>query len=82
MLWPWHYPASRKSQAIALLCYMTSPANLSDSSARKDPDDSQGQAPGHVAGPGPSWIAEVSHELRLPLANIKLLVETLLDGRA
>lgn len=25
-------------------------------------------------------IAEVSHELRLPLANIKLLVETLLDG--
>lgn len=27
-----------------------------------------------------TWIAEVSHELRLPLANIKLLVETLLDG--
>lgn len=27
-----------------------------------------------------SWIAEVSHELRLPIANIKLLVETLLDG--
>jgi two-component system, OmpR family, phosphate regulon sensor histidine kinase PhoR len=27
-----------------------------------------------------SFIAEVSHELRLPLANIKLLVETLLDG--
>lgn len=27
-----------------------------------------------------NWIAEVSHELRLPLANIKLLVETLLDG--
>ncbi len=27
-----------------------------------------------------SWIAEVSHELRLPLANIKLLVETLIDG--
>jgi len=26
------------------------------------------------------WIAEVSHELRLPIANIKLLVETLLDG--
>jgi two-component system phosphate regulon sensor histidine kinase PhoR len=25
-------------------------------------------------------IAEVSHELRLPLANIKLLVDTLLDG--
>jgi two-component system phosphate regulon sensor histidine kinase PhoR len=27
-----------------------------------------------------SFIAEVSHELRLPLANIKLLVETLLGG--
>ncbi len=27
-----------------------------------------------------SWIAEVSHELRLPIANIRLLVETLLDG--
>ncbi|HEY9715212.1 MAG TPA: hypothetical protein V6C72_17205, partial [Chroococcales cyanobacterium] len=24
------------------------------------------------------WIAEVSHELRLPIANIRLLVETLL----
>jgi two-component system phosphate regulon sensor histidine kinase PhoR len=27
-----------------------------------------------------TWIAEVSHELRLPIANIRLLVETLLDG--
>ena len=27
-----------------------------------------------------NFIAEVSHELRLPLANVKLLVETLLDG--
>lgn len=27
-----------------------------------------------------SLIAEVSHELRLPIANLKLLVETLLDG--
>lgn len=26
------------------------------------------------------WIAEVSHELRLPIANLKLLIETLLDG--
>lgn len=26
------------------------------------------------------WIAEVSHELRLPIANLRLLVETLLDG--
>jgi two-component system, OmpR family, phosphate regulon sensor histidine kinase PhoR len=28
------------------------------------------------------WIAEASHELRLPIANLKLLVETLLDGGA
>ena len=27
-----------------------------------------------------SWIAEVSHELRLPIANLKLLIETLLEG--
>ncbi|HEY9784477.1 MAG TPA: HAMP domain-containing sensor histidine kinase [Candidatus Obscuribacterales bacterium] len=27
-----------------------------------------------------AWIAEVSHELRLPIANVRLLVETLLDG--
>ncbi len=26
------------------------------------------------------WIAEVSHELRLPIANVSLLVETLLEG--
>ena len=26
------------------------------------------------------WIAETSHELRLPLANIRLLIETLLSG--
>lgn len=26
------------------------------------------------------WIAEVSHELRLPIANVSLLVETLLNG--
>lgn len=26
------------------------------------------------------WIAEVSHELRLPIANIRLLIETLLNG--
>lgn len=32
------------------------------------------------AGNNNNWIAEVSHELRLPLANIKLLVETLLSG--
>ncbi len=28
------------------------------------------------------WIAEASHELRLPIANLKLLIETLLDGGA
>ncbi len=37
-----------------------------------------------AAGPGgkdeSSLLAEVSHELRLPIANLKLLVETLLDG--
>src|SRR5262245_27789431 len=27
-----------------------------------------------------TWIAEVSHELRLPIANLQLLIETLLDG--
>jgi two-component system phosphate regulon sensor histidine kinase PhoR len=27
-----------------------------------------------------TWIAEVSHELRLPIANLRLLIETLLDG--
>ena len=26
------------------------------------------------------WIAEASHELRLPVANIRLLIETLLNG--
>lgn len=41
----------------------------------------QSQAGGAGAPPDISnWIAEVSHELRLPLANIRLLVETLLDG--
>jgi two-component system phosphate regulon sensor histidine kinase PhoR len=31
-------------------------------------------------GDGADWIAEVSHELRLPIANIRLLIETLLNG--
>jgi two-component system phosphate regulon sensor histidine kinase PhoR len=42
------------------------------------------EAPAPVTSEQPpkdsNWIAEVSHELRLPIANIKLLVETLLDG--
>ncbi|HEY9676502.1 MAG TPA: HAMP domain-containing sensor histidine kinase [Drouetiella sp.] len=29
-----------------------------------------------------NWIAEASHEMRLPIANLKLLIETLLDGGA
>ena len=40
------------------------------------------QAPADELAPkdASNWIAEVSHELRLPIANIRLLVETLLDG--
>lgn len=29
---------------------------------------------------GADWIAEASHELRLPIANIRLLIDTLLNG--
>jgi two-component system phosphate regulon sensor histidine kinase PhoR len=45
----------------------------SSESARKQVRDGYGMA-------NADWIAEVSHELRLPIANIKLLVETLLGG--
>ena len=34
----------------------------------------------HLSIDSADWIAEVSHELRLPIANIKLLIETLLGG--
>jgi two-component system, OmpR family, phosphate regulon sensor histidine kinase PhoR len=42
-------------------------------STRKQARESYGMA-------DTDWIAEVSHELRLPIANIKLLIETLLAG--
>ncbi|MBX9669753.1 MAG: HAMP domain-containing histidine kinase [Candidatus Obscuribacterales bacterium] len=49
----------------------------------QDAQKSQGDATREVTPPRDSdWIAEVSHELRLPIANIKLLVETLLEGAA
>lgn len=47
--------------------------------------DGDGQAqPAAKAEPvrDADWIAEASHELRLPIANLKLLIETLLDGGA
>lgn len=46
-------------------------------------DKNKEQAASEKAGDGrdqAAWIAEVSHELRLPIANVRLLVETLLDG--
>ncbi len=43
---------------------------MSDSETEKNSEDT----------PSADWIAEVSHELRLPIANIRLLVETLLNG--
>lgn len=47
--------------------------------AAQEPSSAAGDTP-REAERGSDWIAEVSHELRLPIANIKLLVETLLDG--
>lgn len=52
-----------------------SPAGA-EGQASNAPENKQGSAPPDIS----NWIAEVSHELRLPLANIRLLVETLLDG--
>lgn len=46
-----------------------------------DPDKSGPRAAEPEKDPA-ALIAEVSHELRLPIANLKLLVETLLDGAA
>lgn len=48
------------------------PADKPDSGVRSGRDEKDPAA----------LIAEVSHELRLPIANLKLLVETLLDGAA
>lgn len=60
---------------------------LKKSGVMKRPSDLSAkskQQPPAVCADAPTkdseWIAEVSHELRLPIANIKLLVETLLDG--
>lgn len=51
-----------------------------DTSCETEEDTTAGSDDERKSGPTRDWIAEVSHELRLPLANIKLLVETLLDG--
>lgn len=47
-----------------------------------DPPDTAKSPPGHAeeGKDAAALVAEVSHELRLPIANIRLLVETLLDG--
>ncbi len=53
----------------------------SDVAPKSSQDADKGAEPSAApAGQRSEWIAEVSHELRLPIANIKLLVETLLDG--
>lgn len=54
---------------------MSSNSNLPKASANES-----GQTKESHTSVDQGWIAEVSHELRLPIANIKLLVETLLDG--
>ena len=46
--------------------------------SRKSAEETAARQDGN--GDAPSIIAEAAHELRLPIANIKLLVETLLDG--
>ncbi len=66
----------------------TGPVNISKRGRQEPASQSTapaGESAGADAPKGPppdisNWIAEVSHELRLPLANIRLLVETLLDG--
>lgn len=55
---------------------MKRPSDLSEKSKQQ----STSAAAGDASPKDSEWIAEVSHELRLPIANIKLLVETLLDG--
>ncbi len=47
--------------------------------ARSSQEDGTARA-SENGGDSANLIAEVSHELRLPIANLKLLVETLLDG--
>lgn len=55
---------------------MKRPTDLSETNS-KSPAQGGGSESASIDS---SRIAEVSHELRLPIANIKLLVETLLDG--
>lgn len=57
------------------------PAGVKNGSAPEGAVSGRGGRAGRDSGRGSKeWIAEVSHELRLPIANIRLLVETLLDG--
>jgi two-component system phosphate regulon sensor histidine kinase PhoR len=56
---------------------MKRPTDLSEKSKQQPATAAGSDAP---VKDNSEWIAEVSHELRLPIANIKLLVETLLDG--
>jgi two-component system, OmpR family, phosphate regulon sensor histidine kinase PhoR len=55
---------------------MKRPTDLSDTNKK----EASAQVSPEQPPKDSNWIAEVSHELRLPIANIKLLVETLLDG--
>ncbi len=72
--------ASKKSKRLE------TPAAEQSTQARLDlPGASDGDAPPVVKLEpvrDADWIAEASHELRLPIANLKLLIETLLDGGA
>ncbi len=54
--------------------------NLNVDSRDKSSEPVRKQARDTVSMHSADWIAEVSHELRLPIANIKLLIETLLGG--
>ncbi|MBZ0186288.1 MAG: cell wall metabolism sensor histidine kinase WalK, partial [Candidatus Obscuribacterales bacterium] len=57
-----------------------SPASQTASNSGQDPIREPIREPISEPNRERNWIAEVSHELRLPIANIKLLVDTLLDG--
>ena len=54
--------------------------NLNVDTRSKSSESTRKQARDGYGMPNADWIAEVSHELRLPIANIKLLIETLLGG--
>lgn len=59
---------------------MKGPLNLPEEKRQSQPSQPQNSAADEPSKDPSNWIAEVSHELRLPIANIRLLVETLLDG--